>query len=488
MAPRPVLCSLCGGKFFKASLAHHQKVCCQKVGKQCHECPYCHALWPMLELDAHILTCGAAQAAGGRPTGASAALEKRLRNYRDKAAAGIPDLIEEQPVGGGGMGDISECGDCDDTRIACQFCGRKFAMDRIGKHQAICQKLSSKPCKKPKIFHDPSKPAPAPMRSKWRAQSENFRDACRAGRGVSVQPPASTPAPPSVASASNHHLHPAAALAKEQFNRLDVNGDGVLSPEEMEQFSQTIDSSDCRSDSITAFKSADTNCDGKVDFDEFVNYVFRGSGFKPAVGSALAAVRQKGSPCAVRQSGTLQIPHVPRSGAFRRRSAPEFTQNAKNSPRTGSQRSTRRSSDGALRPTSSRSPLPEWGSAASSRSGIRECMTSCPVRTTPHNTSWGGCTSVAVTDKDGLESTRCSLGNPLDRSWLYENRLRDAGQPNLKNCIQNSAALGTPAAPVLLGRSFKTKANNLVSPCAPAAQALLDHSNKAKDNRHVHFE
>merc|ERR1719343_738719 len=84
------------------------------------------------------------------------------------------------------MEGVSEYGDDDDgdCRVACQFCGRKFNMDRIGKHQAICQKVSNKRPPKPKLMHKPgpSRSAPPP-RSNWRKQSAAFRSACRAGRG-----------------------------------------------------------------------------------------------------------------------------------------------------------------------------------------------------------------------------------------------------------------------------------------------------------------
>merc|ERR1719174_1289371 len=69
-------------------------------------------------MDAHIMTCPAAQAAGGRPTGASAALAKKLSNHRQRVAAGIDDCIGDEciPCGsGGGIGDVSEFGDDGDA-------------------------------------------------------------------------------------------------------------------------------------------------------------------------------------------------------------------------------------------------------------------------------------------------------------------------------------------------------------------------------------
>jgi hypothetical protein len=118
-------------------------------------------------------------------------------------------------------------------------------------------------------------------------------------------------------------------------------------------------------------------------------------------------------------------------------------------------------SPGAGRRTGS-VPLPEWGSAsASSRYGLRACITSAAEMgkfgRTPHNTTWGGCGTVPVKEKEGIESNRCSLGNPLNRSWRYE----------------NSAPQRTPGdgPPMLLGRRSSHEAPPLVG----------------NDKRHVHF-
>lgn len=365
MAPHAVICSLCGGKFFKSSLAHHQKVCREKVGKQCHECAYCHQLWPLLEMDAHIRTCPAAQAAGAKPTGASAALAKRLCDHKHRQENGIPEIAEERAFGGSGMGDIAEYANEDDTRIACQFCGRKFAMDRIGKHQAICQKIASKPRRRPKLKHIVQ--STAPMQSDWRKKSEELRAAAKAGRGC--------PLPMRVESDKKRAIQ------------------------------------------------------------------------RPAAGSALAAVRHRSSP-----GNTLKVPspEMARSGAFRRTSAPVMKTDDMGLGVSSSRqhRSSRSSSTGAIRPDTA-PPLPPWGSGGPSRYG-RECITSCPVRTTPHKTSWGGCTRVAVQEKEGFESNRCSLGNPFDRSWLYKSCDNHAKQMN--STVPNPGPRGVSAAPVLLGR------------------------------------
>merc|ERR1711988_568967 len=94
--------------------------------------------------------------------------------------------------------------------------------------------------------------------------------------------------------------------------------------------------------------------------------------------------------------------------------------------------------------------LPQWGSAdCAKRPGIRDCMTSPPVRTTPHNTSWGGCARVGVQEKEGFESHRCSFGNPLDRSWLYESgdNMKQLAVQKMNGTVPHPAPRSDSAAP-----------------------------------------
>eukprot|EP00927_Polykrikos_kofoidii_P024028 TRINITY_DN21931_c0_g1_i1.p1 TRINITY_DN21931_c0_g1~~TRINITY_DN21931_c0_g1_i1.p1 ORF type:complete len:440 (-),score=41.01 TRINITY_DN21931_c0_g1_i1:154-1473(-) len=225
MPPRAVICELCGGKFFRSSLAIHQKTCRTKVGVQMHECPYCHAGVPMLEMDIHVTKCPEARAAGAKPTGASASLAKRLETNRQRSEAGLPhpcEVEDSRAIGGNaGRDGPSEYGGGDDVRIACQACGRKFNMDRVTKHQAICEKLKAKgprpeyPVQRSYMEGGskgtcigvaaaaPSgrgrsgkggrrvvagetglanKPLPRPCKSNWRQASLSWRDAIRSGR------------------------------------------------------------------------------------------------------------------------------------------------------------------------------------------------------------------------------------------------------------------------------------------------------------------
>merc|ERR1740130_950626 len=61
-------------------------------------------------MDEHIRTCEVALAAGGKPTGASVALAKRLQSHRTLSAAGIPDITQEHHLGGSVMCAMSEFG------------------------------------------------------------------------------------------------------------------------------------------------------------------------------------------------------------------------------------------------------------------------------------------------------------------------------------------------------------------------------------------
>jgi len=451
MAPNAVSCSLCGGKFFKASLAHHQKVCLEKIGKQCHECAYCHNLWPMLEMDDHIRTCEVALAAGARPTGASSALAKRLKNHRARSAAGNPDKNGNH-LGGSGMCDVSEFGDDGDSRIPCQCCGRKFTMDRIGKHQAVCQKVSTKKTPKAKLFHvvGPGKARP-PATSNWRKSSEGLRQACRAGRGV-VDPVQSdahcdqSAWTPEVAPGHSPSqktpifCNPATMLIEEKFNMLDANNDGVLSREEMDSFLKSMDRYASSTKLDLAFADIDKDGDGFVDLKEFSACILGGMGTtkKAAAGSPLDHIRRKGAPKAETPQNAKRVPEtpqMPKSKEFRRR-----PRSASLTSPTHPGAKTRRRSAGAVR---SAEPLPAWGSAEASWG--RQCITSASdtgkCARTPHNTSWGGCSTVPVTEKEGMESNRCSPGNPFDRSWLYE-----------KSTVQPSfSPASPPQAPVLLG-------------------------------------
>merc|ERR1712048_824408 len=108
-----------------------------------------------------------------------------LRKHEERVASGLPEIMEERALGGNGMGDVSEFGEDGDTRVPCQVCGRKFAMDRIGKHQAICQKISAKDKVRNSAVVNriedkavAGKPAPA-QQNNWRERRDDFRNTVR---------------------------------------------------------------------------------------------------------------------------------------------------------------------------------------------------------------------------------------------------------------------------------------------------------------------
>jgi len=205
MPPRAIICELCGGQFFKASLAHHQKVCRERVGVQVYDCPYCNCGVPMLQMDSHIMRCPEARAAGGRPTGASSTLASRLERDKRRMESGTPLGDGSTPVGGHGGDAPEEFAPEEDARIACQGCGRRFAIERVGKHQAICTRLKSKPRREFQVQRRyceggstgrtvaiggsssssgmrGGSSTPAPLNSNWRRKSAELQAAMRAGR------------------------------------------------------------------------------------------------------------------------------------------------------------------------------------------------------------------------------------------------------------------------------------------------------------------
>lgn len=343
-----------------------------------HECPYCHAGIPLLEMDSHVLRCPAAKAAGAKPTGASAALARRLDNH----SRGIPQAGEGRAVAGGGNGmdGIPEFADDDDCRIACQVCGRKFTMDRIGKHQAICERLAGKKPRRKFLTQREyveggaggtvvgtakhmNKPNPEPLKSNWRKESSQWREACRAarsdplppwgsqssgpprrgspspppargdgrrspvargggasptrrtmprssgpeGRSASPTPPAACARAPALAAtrapvasrglpAAATRAPPAAARApvakvvggfaavvvKEQFRLLDANGDGRLDPEELSALLRSGDANMTDEEMGSLFESIDKDQNGRIDFAEFVDFIFSEEGGAPS--------------------------------------------------------------------------------------------------------------------------------------------------------------------------------------------------------------
>lgn len=84
------------------------------------ECPYCALEMPVVELEAHVRTCKAAQ--------------EQLRQRKQRA--GI--CVGEDESADFDSGPVR----LPDGRMRCQFCNRGFSLDRIHKHVSICGKLN----------------------------------------------------------------------------------------------------------------------------------------------------------------------------------------------------------------------------------------------------------------------------------------------------------------------------------------------------------
>ncbi|PHJ22990.1 hypothetical protein CSUI_003159 [Cystoisospora suis] len=131
MHQRAVVCTMCGGKFFPASLAFHQKACAAKQASVMLPCPYCDEEVPKPQLDQHIKTsCKKSP----KPRKKSAMSSGPLSG--EDTCTGINDVIDDQ------------------GRMQCAVCGRWFLQDRIGKHQSICRAVKDRNDAKPHTVFD----------------------------------------------------------------------------------------------------------------------------------------------------------------------------------------------------------------------------------------------------------------------------------------------------------------------------------------------
>ena len=133
---RAVQCELCGQQFFPSSLPFHMKSCVVKQQFVEVPCPHCDEAVRQCDLSHHI------------------SKECRVRKTGSK-----PSIA---PARGGGH--------------ACAICGRKFAADRLVKHQAICRRNSSEI--KPTIMRNiPAavEELAAPINSNWRAKRDEMK-------------------------------------------------------------------------------------------------------------------------------------------------------------------------------------------------------------------------------------------------------------------------------------------------------------------------
>ena len=213
MPPPSVSCPHCGRALFKHSMAFHIKQCAIKQQVMLVPCPACQQEMPQSELNAHM--SGQCKAAAQRQTfsGGGRTRSSKLGpgNELTSVCAGGGTISAQ--TGGGAVSATSVNGNRRrpqaamtiqpkgaDGRVPCARCGRGFAPDRVAKHQFICTGLKHGPPRDPKevasqaagVAHavNVSKRGvsqPGKQRaggSNWRQQSNAFRDAMRAARGL----------------------------------------------------------------------------------------------------------------------------------------------------------------------------------------------------------------------------------------------------------------------------------------------------------------
>ncbi|KAL8273295.1 hypothetical protein Esti_002796 [Eimeria stiedai] len=117
MAPRGIICHMCGGEFFKQSLPIHQKACAAKLRHILLLCQHCNKEVPKLELEEHLARCP------------KAPKRKTAGQQSSEQAAAGEDVSTV----------FDSCG-----RLQCAVCGRWFNADRVAKHQGICERTSQK--------------------------------------------------------------------------------------------------------------------------------------------------------------------------------------------------------------------------------------------------------------------------------------------------------------------------------------------------------
>ena len=69
--PQPILCDLCGGKFFKNSIGIHQKQCAAKKIAQTVFCPICELPVTNDEYAGHVADCKEANKGKPKKKGAA---------------------------------------------------------------------------------------------------------------------------------------------------------------------------------------------------------------------------------------------------------------------------------------------------------------------------------------------------------------------------------------------------------------------------------
>mmetsp|Transcript_69891 Transcript_69891/g.116073 ORF Transcript_69891/g.116073 Transcript_69891/m.116073 type:complete len:340 (-) Transcript_69891:119-1138(-) len=204
MPPPAVPCPSCGRTFFVSSLKIHEKQCVKKMAIMVVPCPACGIEVQQGALNDHM-NFGCKVARLRVPVGSHKKPLSNSQIHRGPKSDGRTRCKPPLPIA---QADA-------EGRVPCARCGRKFAPDRIAKHQFICSQLKRGPAKPPgevsskrlqplarvglqrslagsrELRHEAStfrefraivRDGPAPA-SRWRTQSMELRAAVRAARG-----------------------------------------------------------------------------------------------------------------------------------------------------------------------------------------------------------------------------------------------------------------------------------------------------------------
>jgi hypothetical protein len=137
---RAVACELCGQQFFPSSLPFHMKACVVKQQFVEVPCPNCDEPFRQCELQNHI---------------------QRDCKRRTKRKPTTNSLPSSSPTFGG--------------LTMCAVCGRKFAADRLVKHQAICRRNSGELRGPLRDMQTAVEYLATPINSNWRAQRDEMK-------------------------------------------------------------------------------------------------------------------------------------------------------------------------------------------------------------------------------------------------------------------------------------------------------------------------
>lgn len=139
-------CPSCGVPYFPEAMKFHAAKCAVKRAQMVLPCPACGMELRAHEMNGHMLKCSAANSRGRGHAG----------GVRSGGGQGGAGRSESRPA-------LELLPSALDGRVPCAVCGRKFAPDRIAKHQYICSGLGMGPPAKPGARAIATAPAPSQL-------------------------------------------------------------------------------------------------------------------------------------------------------------------------------------------------------------------------------------------------------------------------------------------------------------------------------------